>query len=354
MIMLRRLLPIVLLLTISNTFYTNCTREKSPKITTINKAKENENIIKKDNLNEKKQEDRSFFTKTIHWAKDTFTALKDKVKPHITPNKIILSGCLIYCLYSTARCSIRWKKTAKNLQNAPYPVRQYIINVAKKLHIKNPEEIKVKMMYSRNQYNGFSDIFGNIILSRKACQNLHSKETKFIIGHELSHHKHKDAIKRVFSEIALKLACFYLYAKYNPLNSLNKSDKTNKRFKTKEKIILTSALAAIHFIAFNKIISSLCNVTISQSLRKFFEIRADLESASLGRKFAIGGIKLFKNIRKRIRPILARISWKRRLQLGLSDPHPSLSKRIRYLRWFKRRFYPSNWKIKLLKFLNLY
>ncbi|MFC1842821.1 M48 family metalloprotease [Candidatus Dependentiae bacterium] len=268
-----------------------------------------------------------------------FIQAKDKIAPYITTDNIAIASFFSIYMFANAFALYAHKKRIRALRNPSLKTKKYVTAIAKRLKIKNPKNIRVKVINS-NSYNGGSDIFGNIIITKKVDAKIKKNRCKFIIGHELSHRKHGDAIRSYISSLALKLGFFGLYAKYKPLkpvtNFLQRNAPQNPILQNRfYSIIYGLHIAAIRTGLF------LCDIIIANTIRRIFERRADLESASVSKNLAKGGINLFRKFKKILTSKVKKFSWGRWLRYKFANPHPSPSKRIQYLKWFKKKNYKA-------------
>jgi len=151
---------------------------------------------------------------------------------------------------------------------------------------------------------------GNVYLTADGLGGKLTRDEKmFILGHEISHKKYHDCLCRFMVSTAIN---FVLQEYFVAL---------------KAKVLLSFAARAI----------------FDQTIGKMFEVRADLKSASLGKEFASGGVRVFERLFDKEK------SWSERIgdpvaaiKEMLNDPHPSASNRIRYLKFYKKWKYKEN------------
>jgi len=236
---------------------------------------------------------------------------------------------------------LRFKLLESEFEDCPDDLQKKIQSIAKKMNIKNPEKIKLKNSSKKSEEKSFmrkifkillfvpilrQSIFrcyactgpmGNIYFNVKKFKEFSEDEKNFVLGHELSHKKHKDSFFGFIGSIAINLA----FQRFFPSR-------------------ITGIIPrSIKGIALASIINP--RAIFAQTIGKFFEIRSDIESASISKEQAEGGVTGFK----RFLPIEKK--WYEYLELNylkaiknflkiLKDPHPSLWIRIKYLELYKR------------------
>ena len=265
---------------------------------------------------------------------------KDSFYDYIKKNKddfVVYSFMGLYvCLIPLAL--LAHKLHTKSLKNASKYGKSQVMKIAKKLNIKNPHKINIKIFKGNKKiYNAASGPFGNIFLTEKTYKKIHTNKAKFIIGHELSHYKHNDALKGLTIQVAIQLGIFKTYSKYKPTKKVVQLLNWARIpcFIQIPLLYITHGIILYKIFPYMRIIN---DTLVNKTLGKYFEIRADIESASLSRNNADGGIRVFKKIHQKVQSKIAKMSWSKWIRHMLTDPHPSINNRISYLRWFK------NWK----------
>ena len=145
---------------------------------------------------------------------------------------------------------------------------------------------------------------GNIYISPTILES--DDKARFILGHELSHVKHKDPLISFLSSVILN-------------------------------VVLGHCLGGRLGI---RIALTVSKILHSQIIGKFFEVRADLTAASLGQEVAQAGIEAFKEFQAQEKRDFIRLDPfeqnKVMAEKLLFDPHPFTGLRVKYLGWYKK------------------
>jgi len=204
----------------------------------------------------------------------------------------------IYCKYML----YKWRGASK-------ATKKQVVEIAKKLNLKNPNKIKVKVgNYSSFRNNAMVDSGGTLYLGQNIAENASSNKGKFVIGHELSHTKNRDFFKMLLFMVGANLFWFVSLSKVVPGAVVPKVSK----------LCFTLNMAGLVF--FRKV---------------FSEAMADIGSASLGREFAQGGIDFFKKGNDDLSELACFSRWKYKIRQFFGDPHFSPWFRMKYLTWFR-------------------
>jgi len=215
---------------------------------------------------------------------------------------------------------------ANDFADAPPEVKNMFDQMAKDIGIQNPEKINLKLTRIRYRYKSFwrkasewlillplfrmtlegsmgcTGPAGNVYISPDMIKSY--QRARFILGHELSHVKHKDVFWGFVSGLVLDIA-------------------------------LGEYLANWSF----KAVKVLGRILHSQVIGKFFEVRADLTAASLDRDTAEAGAQFFEEFQAKENAQFRKLSPKKQGRVMMNkilfDPHPLTCLRAKYLRWYK-------------------
>jgi len=276
-----------------------------------------------------------------------YSLVKNEKKCYLSRKNLSLLGFFGLCAGFNVGIAFLSKLIIGGMKNAPNSTRNEVLKLARKMKIKNPEKIKVKVM-NGNSYNGASDIFGHVILTKKTNDNIRNNIGQFIAAHELSHFTNNDTWKNFLISKTCALNLFFMLKKLNafeyfqkifgapekkkhilPIYQPSKKEKGEQEKKKKKSLFMESIG---HFTNFQTA-AFISDVIIANTIGRYFEKRSDLAAASLGKSIAQGGINLFTSIKKKHKIIpVTHAGQFNYLKKWLTDPHPSPATRIKYLK----------------------
>lgn len=277
----------------------------------------------------------------------------NKIKD-IDKSKIELIICLAYITYkaTTIIKSIikpKYKDLEleyKKLKDASIGSKNQIMELAKKLDFKNPEDLEIKVKTKYEFYsNGEAFPDKTIAISQDINEKPTDNISKFVFGHELTHLKNKHSVRSNIVSLFLYPIIFFTYY------SLNKKYKIFEKIPFIGKIykyIITklslpgNILHILTSIPFITIITT--NLTLNNSIKTINEIEADIGSASLDIDVATGGIRWCNEKLKNQKIVNPTITSKIVFNIidfitKSIDSHPSWENRLRYLEWYKKNYY---------------
>jgi len=265
-----------------------------------------------------------------NYVGEKLTWAKNKIVEHATVENVslVISTGLIATVYAAAGYLLEkgnrlgYKKPSKAVKNC-------VTRIAQRLKIKNPEKIRINI--DEEAFSDASSLFGSIQLSRETASNINSDSSKFTIGHELSHHKHKDGLVSLF----LRVSLFLLLAKYS--RKIIGGGRDIPLFRTDDRNISIKrrllALGSLVFVDIISIFGFACGFILNNTFGKYYETRADIESASLGKDFVNGGID---NTKKYCLMFNKKFYLVEKILKHFLNPHFLPSVRLKYLNWYKK------------------
>lgn len=218
------------------------------------------------------------------------------------------------------------------LKDASPETKKTIIALGKRLGVKNPEKIKVKVLptflFGTGKPfgpNAMALLNGDMAISKNFDDDHLSDVSKFIFGHELTHIKNKHIIKQLLGLILTSLSVIYLSYKYNFFKKINEYTKKS-----------TFLNIVTKYLAGNLIFKTLPNII---PIIFKYETQADLGAASLGKDVAEGGILLFTYLNNQLTPE-QRGTLKIKHKLFL-DAHPDYKTRIKDIQEYTAKNYTN-------------
>lgn len=239
------------------------------------------------------------------------------------------------------------KEINTKLKDAPQETKDLAIKIAKKLKMKNPESISVK---THNSGHYAQANLNTIMIS----ENLDSKHLNALIGHELSHIKHKDNAFRSIVQIIANPTLYYLHQ--------TNRFKKNTALKKISGLLFLKKFKFLPWFAYPIYATQLLSIIIGHGTKFFGEFRADIKSASLGKEFNDGAIDFFKKEQLKKEKIqkdaLLKASsdkkdlaehkallFLKNILKNIKNPHPQIKNRIKYLEAYKKYKYKEPIKI---------